>query len=241
MEPEVKQLFEAATRPYLGAGRYALHFVRGKLRHDPVFFAVLRRGVLPDRGTLLDLGCGHGILLSLLKAANEQYQARSWPPDWPAPPQHLALHGIEKSGGRVRAAREALGAAAQVDAGDLRELELRPCSAIAMVDVLLYLEETEQQRLLDKAAAALQPGGVLLLRETDRDGGFAFHVTKWGERTALVLRGEFRQTLHLHYRGMVQWLAELAQRGFSVEAEPMSAGTPFATVLFVARKGPISG
>ena len=241
MEPEVRRLFEAATRPYRAAGRYAWHFARGKLRHDPVHFSVLKRGVLPDRGTLLDLGCGQGLLLSLLKAAKEQYRAGAWPPDWPAPPQHLALHGIEMSERRVRAARAALGGDVQVDAGDLRELDLQRCSAIAMVDVLLYLEEAQQLRLLDKVTAALEPGGVLLLRETDAHGGFAFHVTKWSERAACVLRGEFRQALHLHYRGLVQWLAELGERGFSVEAEPMSAGTPFATVLFVARKSPVSG
>lgn len=239
MKPEEKLLFEAATRPFLGAGRYAWHFARGKLRHDPVYFSVLRRGVLPDNGTLLDLGCGQGLLLSLLKAAREQYQARSWPPDWPAPPQYLALHGIEMSERRVRAARRALGGAAQVDAGDLRELDLPSCSVCAMLDVLFYLDEAEQQRLLDKAAAALEPGGLLLLRDTDAGGGFAFQVSKWSERIACALRGQFGQALH--FRGALQWLAELAERGFTVEAEPMSAGTPFAAVLYVARKGPISG
>jgi len=41
--------------------------------------------LLPDRGSLLDLGCGRGVLLSLLKAVKAQYQAGLWPQDWPAP------------------------------------------------------------------------------------------------------------------------------------------------------------
>jgi len=235
MNPQLRPLFEAATRPYVGAGTFAWRFARGKLRHDPVFFFLLRRGLLPDRESLLDLGCGRGILLSLLKAAKEQYQTGVWPRDWPVPPLNLGLRGIELSESRVRAARHALGGGARVDLCDLRNVDLPPCSVIVMIDVLFYLDREEQERLLDRAAAALKPGGFLLVRETDAGAGFAFRVTRWSERFAGVLRGEFAQ--RLHYRSAVQWIAELAGRSFSVRAEPMSKGTPFANVLFVARKG----
>jgi SAM-dependent methyltransferase len=236
VDPEVRPLFEAATRPYIGVSRHTWHFARGKLRHDPVFFSLLRRGLLPDRGSLLDLGCGQGILLSLLKAAKEQYQAGVWPRDWPAPPSNLGLRGIELRADRVQAARRALGDSVQVDQRDLRDLDLRPCSVIIMLDVLLYLAAEEQQRLLGKAAAALEAGGMLLMREADAGAGFAFRVTKWSERIAGALRGEFGQ--RLHYRSAVQWIAELVARGFAVSTEPMSGGTPFANVLFVAKKSP---
>lgn len=238
MRPEVRPLFEAATRPYIGAGQYAWHFARGKLRYDPVFFSLLRRGLLPDRGSLLDLGCGQGVLLSLLQAAKAQYRAGSWPRNWPAPPLNLGMRGIELREDRVQAARHALGGSVQVDQRDLRGLDLQPCSVIVILDVLLYLGAAEQQRLLDKAAAALEPGGMLLMREADAGAGFAFRVTEWSERIAGALRGEFGQ--RQHYRSAVEWIAELTGRGFAVSAEPMSDGTPFANVLFVARKGPRS-
>ena len=235
MSPEVRALFEAAARSYAGAGRYAWQFARGKLRHDPVFLALLRRGLLPDRGQLLDLGCGQGVLLSLLKAAKERDLAGSWPRNWPAPPLKLALQGIDLREDRVQAARCALGSSAQVILGDLRDVVLRPSSVIVILDVLLYLGESEQRRMLDRVAAALEPGGLLLLREADASAGFAFRVTKWSERIAGAMRGQFRQPLH--YRGAIQWIAELAERGFTVDAEPMSEGTPFANVLFTARRG----
>jgi len=234
MDPEVKPLFEATTRPYADAGRHAWHFARGKLRHDPVFFSLLRLGILPDRGDLLDLGCGQGILLALLEAAKDEYRAGRWPKEWPAPPQNLSLRGIELAERRVRAARRALGGAAQVIQGNLRHVELPKSSVIAILDVLFYLDEEEQRRLIDKVVTALEPGGILLVRETDASGGLRFAMSRWSERFAAVLRGDFRQ--REYYRSAVEWTAGLEGRGFSVGVQPMSAGTPFSNFLFVARK-----
>jgi SAM-dependent methyltransferase len=233
MDPRLRPLFEAATRPYLAAGKHAWLFARGKLRYDPVYFSLLRRGLLPPQGSLLDLGCGQGMLLALLRAAKEH--AGGWPDDWPAPPR-LVLRGIDLSADRVGIARRALGADAQVDRRDLRELDFEPCSVIVLLDVLFYLAEADQARLMDKAAAALRPGGLLLVREADAGAGAAFAITKWSERLACALRGNPAQ--RLHYRSAVQWMAELSRRGLHVDATPMSEGTPFANILFVARKVP---
>jgi len=234
MDSQLRPLFDATTRPYIDAGRYAWHFARGKLRHDPVFFSLLRLGLLPDRGDLLDLGCGQGILLSLLKTAKEEYRAGRWPRGWPQPPLNLRLRGMELSERRVRAAQRALGGAAQVIQGDVRDLELPQSSVITIFDVLFYLEIEEQRHLLDKVAGALEQGGLLLVRETDSGGGFAFAMSRWSERFAAVLRGDFRQ--REHYRSAPEWTAELESRGFSLDVQPMSAGTPFSNFLFVARK-----
>jgi SAM-dependent methyltransferase len=232
MDPRLSPLFEAATRPYLAAGKHAWLFARGKLRHDPVYFTLLRMGVLPQHGSLLDLGCGQGMLLSLLRAA-KQHAGAGWPDDWPPPPS-LVLRGIELSADRVSTARRALGGDARVDRRDLRGLDFEPCSVIVLVDVLFYLGEADQNRLMDKAAAALQHGGLLLVREADASAGIAFAITKWSERLACALRG--RPGQRLHYRSAAQWMAELSARGLHVEARPMSTGTPFANILFVARK-----
>lgn len=200
-----------------------------------MYLALLRRGLLPGEGTLLDLGCGQGLLLSLLRAAKEQYAAGRWPRDWPAPPRRLALRGIDAHAGRVEIARQALGAGVEVEQRDLRGLELpRPCSVITMIDVLLYLPESEPQRLIREAAEALHPGGVLLLREPDAGAGFAFRLTQFGSWFDALTRGRWRAPIH--YRRAAHWSAVLASAGFRVEPQPMSRGTPFANILFVARK-----
>lgn len=38
-----------------------------------------------------------------------------------------------------------------------------------------------------------------------------------------------------HHRSLAEWAAMLHRLGFAVEAEPMSAGTPFANVLLTAQ------
>ncbi len=234
MDPQVRLLFDAATRPYQGAGRNALHFARAKLRYDPVYFFLLRCGLLPDRGSLLDLGCGQGILLSLLHATKGLYRAGTWPLSWPPPPLNLDLNGIDLREDRVRAARRALGDSVQVEARDLRDLDFRPCSVIVMLDVLFYLCEEEQRCVLQKAAEALGSGGLLLVREADAGAGLAFRATRLAERLLEALRGHLRN--RLHYRSASQWVGLLESFGFSVGVEPMSEGTPFANVLFTARK-----
>lgn len=229
-------LLDAAARPYLGINAVAWQFGRNKLRFDPVFSRLLQYGCLPDRGTLVDLGCGQGLLLVLLVAARVQFRGGQWPPGWPPPPLNLILHGIEIDPDRASVAQRALVDQAQVTRHDIRDATLPPCTAIVLLDVLMYLEEGEQFRVLQKAAAALEPGGLLLVREADAGAGLTFLATRWSERLLEILRGRLRN--RLHYRRAAQWAALIESLGFSVGVESMSAGTPFANMLFVARKSP---
>jgi Cyclopropane fatty acid synthase and related methyltransferases len=173
--------------------------------------------VLPTRGLLLDLGCGRGLLLSALRGAGSG----------------LRLIGIEAAKTAEVAAR-ALAGEAEIVRGDLREAPLPACDAAALLDVLHYLERGEQERLLRAVAAALRPGGVLLLREADAGAGRGFAVVRLAERLASCARGEpFRR---LVYRGAAEWERALAETGLRVESMPMGSGTPFANVLLVGRK-----
>lgn len=232
-----RELVAAAARPYRPCGRHAWHFAKGKLAADPVFRHLLRQPLLPTRGRLLDLGCGQGVLTALLRAAADRHAGGGWPAEWPAPPSALATRGVELSPKRVRIARTALGSEA-VTQGDIRDADLPRCDAIVILDVLLYLHRDEQTAVLARCADALMPGGVLILREADSDGGLPFHITRWTERIACAARGRWRQPLT--YRPAAEWSKLLGSIGFATQALPMSQGTPFANTLFIARqsKGP---
>ena len=105
-------LVDRASEPYRNAGLFAYKFARGKLRGDPVFRALLERGLLRDRGRILDLGCGQGLLYAWLKAAQHSYESGHWPAEWPPAPRPISTRGIELMGrdveraGAVKADRE---------------------------------------------------------------------------------------------------------------------------------------
>jgi SAM-dependent methyltransferase len=234
MDATLSLLLEEASRPFLRAGRAAWYYARGKFRWDPVYFALLRSGVLPDSGTLVDLGCGQGILLALLSAAREQYARGEWPPEWPAPPARLVMRGYDLRSRSIRAGSVALDGRAALECRDIRDLELPPASAIVILDVLYHLPHAEQERVLDAVARALQPGGLLVLRESDAGGGLAFRLQRCSEYVAQLWHG--RVAPPLWYRNAPQWRALLEQRGLQVTAQPMNGDTPFANMLFVARR-----
>lgn len=227
-------LVDHATSGYAAAGRYAHGFARGKLRHDPVFRALLARGLLPERPRLLDLGCGLGVLPALLDAAAAAHRNGDWIADWPAPPQPERLMGIELLDWKVAAGQAALGARAHLVRGDIRSAVLPECNVAVVLDVLLYLAPEEQLAVLARIAQTLASGGLLILREADAAAGWRFHATRLAEQACCLARGQ--GWARLHYRPAAQWRAVLAELGFAVQSLPMSAGTPFGNVLHLARR-----
>jgi len=101
-------LREAASAPYRAAGRWARHWARGKLAGDPVFRALLERGELPAQARVLDIGCGQGLVASLLQASADAARAGAWPAAWPAAPSASAYTGIELMTAEVARAKAAL-------------------------------------------------------------------------------------------------------------------------------------
>lgn len=233
--PAVETLIEAAARPYLDRGVFAWEFVRGKLRHDPLYLGLLRRGGLPEAGRLLDLGCGRGLFLRLLVTARETARHAAWPEGWPPPPAGLVLHGIE---GRARTAATAaavLAGEATIEHADLTTAPLPPARAVLLLDVLHYLPAMAQEALLARVAGCLEPGGMLLLREANAAAGPRFLATRLAERLCALARGHLRQ--RFHYRSAAGWRALLAAQGLATgDAEPLAQGTPYANVLLEARR-----
>ena len=219
VDPVFDRAVDDAMSRYAGAARLALGMMRGKLRVDPVYRELLDRGILAAP-RVVDLGCGRGLLLSLILAAGES-GARP------------ALFGIEIDPSAARAASRALGGAATIVEGDLAEEPIPPCDVVTLLDVAHYLPVAVQDALLDRVRAALSPGGRLFLREADAAAGVGFLAVRAAERLAALARGDgFRR---FAYRSAAAWSRRLETAGFSVAAMPMGRGTPFANVLLEAR------
>jgi SAM-dependent methyltransferase len=230
-------LHEAATAPYRRHGRFAWHFARGKLGRDPVFRGLLERGDLPRAARVVDIGCGQGLVASLLQScADFQAQGR-WPAGWPPVPSAVQYTGIElmpRDVARGEAAIGTLPLAPRFVCADMRTAALPACDVVVILDVLHYVSHDEQAALLARVRDALRESrGRLLLRVGDAARARGFAVSQWVDRVVTGVRGH--RVPPTFGRPLAEWTALLQGLGFAVEPVPMSRGTPFANVLLVAR------
>lgn len=217
-DPAWRALLDRACAPYRPAGRYAWHFARGKLGLDPVFRHLVSAPLIPPGARVLDLGCGQGLLGSLLLARGP-----------------VRYTGIELSARDADRARVALGASgrATIVCGDLREQAFPTADAVVLLDVLHYLDAAAQDAVLARACAALAPGGRLLLRVGDAGAPRGYGFSRWVDRVVSSLR---RGAPPVEGRPLSVWVERLRALGLEVETRPMSHGTPFANVLLVAQR-----
>jgi SAM-dependent methyltransferase len=232
-------LLDTACAPYRAAGRFAWHFARGKLSHDPVFRHVIEQGHIRPGARVLDIGCGQGLLASLLASTATLQREGRWPAAWPAAPAPAGVTGIElmpRDVERARAALASLGEKARFVCGDMRSTEFPPVDAVVILDVLHYIAVDEQNQVLARVRAALPPGGLLLLRVGDAAARRGFAISQWVDAVVTRIRGH--RVLPQYGRTLAAWSAQLQALGFDVRSQPMSAGTPFANVLLIAKVAP---
>ena len=229
------RLHDAACAPYRRSSRWAWHWARGKLGHDPVFRGLLQRGELPAQARVVDIGCGQGLLASLLQACADQQRAGQWPAAWPVAASAVAYTGIElmpKDVARADAALRGLALAPRFVCADMRQAPLPACDVVVILDVLHYVDHAAQDQLLQRVRAALQPQGRLLLRVGDQSDTRGFAASQWVDRIVTWARGH--RVPPTWGRPLAQWVQALQALGFVVQAVPQSQGTPFANVLLVA-------
>ena len=226
-------LWKAADR-YLVAGVTPWEFARQKLTSDPVYFDVLRRNVLPQRGP---------VARRRLRTGTAAVNAR-----------HGSRRGGAKGAGRPsgQCHRNSPCTASSCSRGSCawRASHLVPMhpskkamsatrlagqwDAIALVDVLHMLKRPDQEAVLATVSAALAPGGVLLIREASAGASWRFAMVYLTNRTKAILQGRWRQPLN--FRSRRAWCSALEGLGLTVDASDASRGTPFRNVLIVGRE-----
>jgi SAM-dependent methyltransferase len=214
-------LVRRASDRYIASSVTAWEFARGKLRGDPLYRTVLSGGVLPAGGTVVDVGCGQGLMLALMVEAAEAGRL----------PRFEKLVGIELRPRVAAIARKALGEHAAIVEGDARTHLPPVCRTAFFFDVLHLVPAADQELLLASAARALEPGGVILIREADAAAGWRYQAVRFGNRLKALAGRNWKQ--RFHFRTAVEWVALAERQGFRVGTRGTGDGTPFANVLFV--------
>lgn len=222
-----------ASDRYVNGSITAWEFARGKLRGDPLYRAVLYDGLLPSGGTLVDIGCGQGLMLAVLVEAAAGDAARA------STSAFVSLVGVEIRPRVAALARGALNGDATIIEGDARQLEPAAARSVLLFDVLHLMSGDEQERLLAAIARAVEPAGVVLVREADASAGWRFSAVRIGNQLKAWTAGAWRQ--RFHFRPRAAWVECFSRHGFDAEVRPMGAGTPFGNVLYRLTLRPGSG
>ncbi len=110
---------------------------------------------IPSRGTLLDLGCGHGIFLALAKISH---------PD-------LAVAGIDLAQNKIDGARLIFDYAGMkalsLDVSDISKFPNRSVDIITVIDALYLTPFDQWYSILEKCYGCLTQGGRILVKEMD--------------------------------------------------------------------------
>lgn len=132
--------------------------------------------LLPKEGKILDLGCGYGFMSYMLQFTSPQRQITGV--DYDEEKIATANHCFSKN--------ENLHFIYQ----DITKIGFEQYEGIVISDVLHYLQPAEQRMILEKCIQHLQPGGVLVVRDGDKD------IAKKHRGTKLT---EFFSTKLLHF------------------------------------------
>ena len=229
----VRSLVEQAAAPYRKSGRFAWHFARGKLGHDPVFLALLRQGLFQTPVSILDVGCGQALLAHWLLAAAQSSDAGHLPAGWPDVAPYRRYTGLDLMAADIRRGETSMPERARLICADMCSAPFEAAERIVLLDVLHYVSPGQQCHVLDKIKAALTPEGCFILRVGDASAGWRAWQSRLTDQLVMLGRGRGWGTLHA--RPLTQWVELLEARGFTVESIPMHDGPAFANTLLIAR------
>lgn len=203
---------------YQGAPLRARAHVRVRWATCP-FGAVA--GELPASGSILEVGCGHGLLSLYLALASADRR----------------LTGIDVDREKLDAAAAAAargGIAATFEAVEGGAVPEGPWDGIAIVDVLYLLPAHDQRSLLSACAERLVPGGVLAVKEMSP-------VPRWKARWNVVQETAAVKLLgvtageELTFLPPVELASAMARHGLDVRERPLHRGYPHPHHLLVGR------
>lgn len=199
--------------------RWLRAYVWHKLRRDPVFpaaYELLRQ----DETSVTDLGCGVGLLAFYLRERN----------------CHAPVTGIDCDGRKIaRARRVAEGTYPDISFLEQDGADSVPFGGhVVLFDLLHYLLPNDQRNLLDRLAARLAFGSLLLIRDCPREPNPRYWLTYLGERFAQLTTWNLQTPLHFSTRAEIA--APFGEEQFSRSVRSLWGRTPFNNHLFIFRR-----
>jgi predicted TPR repeat methyltransferase len=200
--------------------QYRYWYSLSKLAMDPLYEAA--PGAFDDDESLLDLGCGIGLLVHCLRASG----------------RNVSYIGVDTDEVKIAAARAA------VSRGGLANADFQVCDlsvqfpkhqgSVALLDVLQYLPQQAQGALLSQAAQCVSKQGKLVIRTGLADGTWRSAMTRATDRFGH--RVGWMKTSFKAQPSAQEMRATLQRHGLQAEFKPLWGRTPFNNWLVIARR-----
>jgi uncharacterized protein len=150
---------------YIYKGPVLEWYLRVKIRLEKDYR--IFHDLVPLQGRILDIGCGYGFMSYMLQMLSPGRDIIGY--DHDADKIDTASHCFSKNGNIHFIHR------------DIGNFQPGPADAIILSDLLHYLTADQQYHLMHGCMAALRPGGVLLIRDGDRDLSEKHQATRMSE------------------------------------------------------------
>ncbi len=197
-----------AMELYSPLGWAAKWYVRVRLKMSPLDEVA---DLCPEEGTIYDLGCGTGLFAHMLRLGSDKRR----------------IFATDLSEKRIEIARKTAPPSSQLtfEAKNALEADLSNADCITIVDLLHHMPYPLQDELLRKAAGALPPGGILVLKDLDKRPlwKYWFHYMQ----DSISYRGG-----RLYFRASEDFIKQLQALGFDVEVHPPKRRFPYPHIAF---------
>lgn len=171
--------------------------------------------VLPDTGTIMDIGCGNGGVSNYLSLSS--------------PKRYLV--GIDLSEKRIQSAIKTVGKRKNIKfiLGNILDMNFNTTAHFLMVDALHHIPFNQQDKLLIFLSKIIKKNSLLIIKDTDKTNSLS---SLFGDLTEKILYPHDQ----IYSRSKEEWIKILTKLGFNCQTSSCSPFFPASTFMVICSK-----